>query len=56
MQMRQDPKSMLAQYPSDFSVYDLGTYDDEKGSFHVNQPVFVMNVSDLVEAKNEQQP
>lgn len=28
-----NPESMLAKHPSDFSLYHLAMYDDEKGSF-----------------------
>jgi hypothetical protein len=56
MQIRQDPNSMLAQYPSDFSLMEMGTYDDETGLFQTQSGTFVIKISDLVEANNEQQP
>jgi len=57
LQLRSDSKSMLAQYPEDFALYDMGTYDDDTGVFNTHAPVFVVGVSELIEGgSNEQQP
>lgn len=55
-QIKQDTQSMLSQYPEDFSLHDMGTYDDETGQFHTTPPVFVIDVKDLLGDRNEQQP
>ena len=56
MQLRHDTKSIFCQYPADFALYDLGYFDDEDGLFVTKSPVFVINVSDLMEGSNAQQP
>lgn len=32
-QLCSDPKSTVAQFPEDFDLYYVGTYDDQKGTF-----------------------
>jgi len=48
MSLKADPKSVLSQYPGDFGLFDLGTFDDENGIFESHSPVFVLTVSELV--------
>lgn len=56
MQLRQDKGTVLAQYPADFQLYYLGTFDDDAGMFNAVSPQFVIAISELVEVtSNEQQ-
>lgn len=34
-----DPNSMLGKHPSDFTLYELGSFDDETGFFESPKPV-----------------
>lgn len=54
-QLRADKSTMLAMYPGDFSLHDLGTYNDETGEFAAHPPIFVINVSELVESSDNVQ-
>lgn len=45
-----DARSPLAQYPSDFMLYELGTYDPSSGRIEAYKvPVWVASASDVVE-------
>lgn len=52
MELRQDPKSVLAQYPTDFSLYILGMFDDDTGLFTSHSPQFVIGLSELINAQD----
>lgn len=32
-----DPKSNLCKYPSDFTAFELGTWDDDSGAFELHE-------------------
>jgi len=34
-QLVRDPKSTVSQYPEDFDLYHLGTYDDQSGKMEL---------------------
>lgn len=55
-QISQDSSSMLAKYPEDFSLFDLGIYDEVEGRISGTSPVFIIDVSDILGGSNEQQP
>ena len=40
--------SQLGQYPSDFALYALGTFDDHSAQFETGVPKFVVEVVGLV--------
>lgn len=42
-----DEKSMISQYPSDFSLYYVGTYDDNTGRFEPCDPQHIAHASSL---------
>lgn len=45
-----DARSPMAQYPSDYSLYELGTYDDVSGQIVSHSvPVFLAAASDFVQ-------
>lgn len=54
MQLRQDQSSLLAQYPADFQLYQLGTFDDDSGLFNPVSPQFIISVADLVEVTSNE--
>ncbi len=46
-----NPESKFAQFPSDYEIYYLGTYDYKTSTFDLtDKPVFEMNISELLEA------
>lgn len=47
-----DPTTDVGRYPSDFSLYHLGTYDDETAKFDLMpEPFHLALASTLVEVK-----
>lgn len=55
MQLKQDKQSVISQYPADFQLFFLGTFDDDSGMFNSVSPQFVIGVSELAEGNlNEQ--
>lgn len=47
-----DESHQFAQHPHDFSLYDLGAYDDQTGMFEVNKaPEYVAHIVDLYPEK-----
>lgn len=40
--------NQLGQHPKDFSLWNVGTWDDNKGVIEPQAPKFICNVSDLV--------
>jgi hypothetical protein len=59
LQLQQDGNSMLAKYPSDFDLFHVGNFDDESGLFtcpETSNPIFIINVSELIGGSDEQQP
>ena len=47
-----DSSTVMAQYPADFQIFDVGTYDDSTAEIvPTYPPTFVCHVSDIVEAK-----
>jgi hypothetical protein len=52
LELRQDSKSVLAQYPADFSLYILGMFDDDTGLFTSHAPQFVIGLSELINAQD----
>jgi len=48
-----DPKSNLAKHPTDYSLHELGTFDDDKCKFSLlNAPVRLCLASDFVKASS----
>lgn len=49
-----DPKSLIAQFPTDYEIYYIGEWDEGRCEFKLEEkPVFEMNVTELQEAPNE---
>lgn len=49
-----DAQSMLSMCPSDYALYEIGSFDDQSGKFIPNDaPEFVVNAADLVEKTGE---
>jgi hypothetical protein len=49
-----DPNTTISQYPEDFSLYHLGTYNDENGKLEAEvTPQFVANPTINVKTENE---
>lgn len=46
--VREDPNNMLHKHPYDFELYQLGTYDDETGTFDCGTPKQLAVGSDYV--------
>lgn len=40
-EMARDPDSQVGRYPADFSLYELGTFDNVSCKFTLGQPLFV---------------
>jgi hypothetical protein len=48
-----DNKSMVSKFPEDFSLYCLGTFDDNSGKFEgYNEPQLIKRISDLVQKES----
>ncbi|WNK13996.1 MAG: nonstructural protein [Microvirus sp.] len=44
-----DQNSMLSEYPTDYDLMAVGTWDDEQGCFvNVEKPEFIANVKQLI--------
>lgn len=44
-----DTKTLVSRYPSDFKLYNLGEFEDDKAGFKLlPQPVFIAHASDYV--------
>ena len=51
-----DPKTMVAQHPEDFRLYQIGSYDPVSGSFvGLPTPLFLADASSFVEPNNVRQ-
>lgn len=47
----QDEKSTIAKFPSDYELYQLGTFDEETAVYELEtKPTFIMNMTDLKES------
>lgn len=45
----QDPKRLENQYPSDFKIFEVGSYDNLTGIITVDKnPLFICNVEDII--------
>ncbi len=53
MQIKQDKTSVISQYPADFQLFFLGTFDDDSGMFNSVSPQFVIGVSELAEVPSD---
>ena len=42
-----DQSSMLGQYPSDFQLFKVGSFDDHAGQMSSITPVFIMSGSEV---------
>lgn len=48
----EDPKTQFCKHPEDFTLFEIGTYDDQTGKFeNLDAPVSIGN---LVEFKNKE--
>lgn len=43
-----DPASMLAKHPGDFTLYLLGTFDDETGVFQGDKPTALGTAASMI--------
>lgn len=49
----QGKASIFNQYPSDFDLYELGTFDDHSAKLESHEtPKYVKNVSELIAGRN----
>jgi len=48
---RPDSKEDMAQHPSDFELYELGSFDDSNGVIEVIEPRLVARAKDLQDSK-----
>lgn len=46
--MVNDPETMIAKHPEDFSLYHLGVFDDENGDIEMCKPRNIATASSLV--------
>ena len=45
-----EPSSMIAKHPEDFSMYELGSYDEASGKITAHEnPVFLIRAVSLIE-------
>lgn len=45
---RSNDENVMFHHPEDFSLYDLGTFDDESGRFNVHeQPILLVTASQV---------
>lgn len=45
-----DPKAMISQYPDDFSLYHLGTFEDSTGlTKSLPEPSFIIKASTVLD-------
>lgn len=47
--------TQLAEYPQDFRLYCMGTMDDHSGIISGQDPVWICNLTEIIQARNEQQ-
>lgn len=51
-----DPKTLLNRHPDDYSLYELGEFDEESGVLiGLDAPEFVVHARDMVEEKDTSQ-
>lgn len=48
-------EATLALYPDDFTLYRLGTFDDDTGRLAITDPVSICEISTLITKKEIQQ-
>lgn len=52
-----DKSSTLAQFPEDYSLYKLGTYDIKSAKYNLTpQPAFIMNITEMMIDENTPKP
>lgn len=50
---RQHADNAVANHPEDFSLYELGLYDEKSGTFTCGDPLLIVHAADLVEKSVE---
>lgn len=50
----ENPETMLAKFPSDFALYELGEFNDEIGEIIPCTPKHIINVQDLAPSVSSQ--
>lgn len=40
-----NPETMLNRYPNDFSLYEIGTYDDSNATFQPTNPINLLSIA-----------
>lgn len=48
LELQKDEKSTISKYPEDFSLWYLGTYDDQTGLMEAKQPSHMTNTKPSV--------
>lgn len=51
-----DLSHSVGQFPADFGLFKIGTFDDANGSFEPHTPVFITEVISLVYKKSPELP
>lgn len=42
-----NPQTMINKYPTDYSLWQVGEYDDVDGTFQTHPPIHIVNAIDL---------
>lgn len=37
-----DPQAFISKYPTDYDLFELGSFEDQEGKFETHEPVFVV--------------
>lgn len=48
-----DKRNLIAQFPQNFNVYQIGIYDDETGAIIPQAPEFKFNIADIISTKTQ---
>lgn len=56
MELEQNPKSAMAQFPEDYELWSIGTYDEEAGQLGgTNDPKMILKINEIAIKKEEVQ-
>lgn len=42
-----EPQNMMARFPEDYDIYDLGEFDDNSGTVTSDKPTFICSLKSL---------
>ena len=56
IELEQNPKSPMAQFPEDYELWSIGTYDEEAGQIGgTNEPKMILKINEIAIKKDETQ-